>query len=200
MSPTKLLISGEGGIVATNHDDLARKVRIGREYGNDGSYDSIFPGLNARLPEFSALLGLSSLNYLEQAAVSRNQTAAAFREQLRIVPGIGFQEVRPGDRNSYREYSITIDPEDFGLGRDTLAQALMLENIDSRKYYDPPVHRQTAYQEYFDGQALPVTEWLATHSLSLPMWSNMLPEVAVKIAAAIRNIHEHAAAVQAVLD
>jgi dTDP-4-amino-4,6-dideoxygalactose transaminase len=200
MSPTKLLISGEGGIVATNDDELARKVRIGREYGNDGSYDSVFPGINARLPEFSALLGLSSLNYLEQAAVARNQTAATFRERLCTVPGIGFQEVHPEDRNSYREYSITIDPQGFGLGRDSLAQALMLENIDSRKYYDPPVHRQTAYREYFDGQALPVTEWLATHSLSLPMWSNMLPEVTVKIAAAIRNIHEYAAAVQTALD
>ncbi len=196
MSPTKLLISGEGGIVATNNDELARMVRIGREYGNDGSYDSVFPGLNARLPELSALMGLYSLKYLEQAAASRNQTASLFREQLQATPGIGFQEVRPGDRNSYREYSITIDPESFGLGRDALAEALTHEKIDSRKYYDPPVHRQTAYKEYFNGQALPVTNWLASHSLSLPMWSNMTPEVTIKIAAAIRNIHAHAASVQ----
>ena len=200
MSPTKLLISGEGGIVATNDDELARKVRIGREYGNDGSYDSIFPGLNARLPELSALMGLTSLKYLEHAAIARNQSADLFREQLEATPGIGFQEVRPGDRNSYREYSITIDPESFGLGRDALARALTLENIDSRKYYDPPVHRQTAYQEYYRGQALPVTDWLASQSLSLPMWSNMAPEVTIKIAAAIRVIHEHASFVQDALD
>jgi dTDP-4-amino-4,6-dideoxygalactose transaminase len=200
MSPTKLLISGEGGIVATNDDELARKVRIGREYGNDGSYDSIFPGLNARLPELSALMGLTSLKHLEHAAAMRNQTAALFREQLQQVPGIGFQEVRPGDRNSYREYSITIDPDSFGLGRDMLAQALMLENIDTRKYYDPPVHRQTAYKEYYRGQALPVTDWLASHSLSLPMWSNISSEVTVKIASAIRLIHEHAGMVREALD
>jgi dTDP-4-amino-4,6-dideoxygalactose transaminase len=199
MSPTKLLITGEGGIVATNDDALAHRVRIGREYGNDGSYDSVFPGLNARLPELSALMGLASLNHLERAAISRNQTAALLREQLQSIPGVGFQEVRSGDRNSYREYSITIDPESFGLGRDALAQALMLENIDSRKYYDPPVHRQTAYKEYFNGQALPVTDWLASHSLSLPMWSNMAPEVTLKVATAIRNINEHAASVQEAL-
>lgn len=197
MSPTKLLISGEGGVVATNDNELAQRIRIGREYGNDGSYDSIFPGLNARLPELSALMGLSSLKNLENAAVSRNQTAALFRDELEICPGIGFQEVHPRDRNSYREYSITIDPDSFGMTRDTLAQALLAENIDSRKYYDPPVHRQTAYKEYYKGQALPTTDRLSAHSLSLPMWSNMAAEVTVRISTAIRNLHEHAASVQA---
>jgi dTDP-4-amino-4,6-dideoxygalactose transaminase len=49
LSPTKLLIAGEGGIVATNDETLAEKIRLGREYGNNGHYDSAFPGLNARL-------------------------------------------------------------------------------------------------------------------------------------------------------
>jgi dTDP-4-amino-4,6-dideoxygalactose transaminase len=196
MSPTKLLISGEGGVVTTNDNQVAKMVRIGREYGNDGSYDSIFPGLNARLPELSALMGLTSLKNLEQAALSRNQTAVLFREQLERCPGIGFQEIRPGDRSSYREYSITIDPDKFGLSRDTLAEALLAENIDIRKYYDPPVHRQTAYKGYFDGQPLPHTDWLSSQSLSLPMWSNMVPEITVKIAATILNLHEHAGSIR----
>jgi dTDP-4-amino-4,6-dideoxygalactose transaminase len=192
MSPTKLLISGEGGVVTSNDDQVAKMVRIGREYGNDGSYDSIFPGLNARLPELSALLGLASLKNLEQAALSRNRTADLFREQLGDCPGIGFQEISPGDRSSYREYSITVDPAKFGLSRDMLAEALMAENIDTRKYYDPPVHRQTAYLGYYDGQPLPHTDWLSSQSLSLPMWTDMAPEIPVKIAAAILNLHEHA--------
>jgi dTDP-4-amino-4,6-dideoxygalactose transaminase len=195
MSPTKLLISGEGGVVTTNDDQIAKMVRIGREYGNDGSYDSIFPGLNARLPELSALMGLASLKNLEQAALSRNQTAALFHEHLQQCPGVGFQEIRPGDRSSYREYSITIDPEKYGLTRDLLAEALLTENIDIRKYYDPPVHRQTAYKTYHDGKPLPHTNWLSAQSLSLPMWSNMEPEITLKIAAAILNLHEHATSI-----
>ncbi|HZW03611.1 MAG TPA: aminotransferase class I/II-fold pyridoxal phosphate-dependent enzyme, partial [Anaerolineaceae bacterium] len=58
LSPTKLLITGEGGIVATNNDDLAEALRVGREYGNSGAYDSLFAGLNARMPEFNALMGI----------------------------------------------------------------------------------------------------------------------------------------------
>lgn len=195
LSPTKLLITGEGGVVTTEDDDLAEKVRMGREYGNDGNYDSAFPGLNARLPEFNALMGLCSLEDLERAAESRNETADVFQEVLERIPGIGFQEVRPGDRNSYREYSITIDPDDFGLGRDEVVTALAAENVDSRKYYDPPAHRQTAYKIYFDDHALPNTDWLSSHSISLPMWSHMEREVALGICEAIQRIYENAQAI-----
>lgn len=195
MSPTKLLITGEGGMVTTDHDDLAEKIRIGREYGNDGKYDSAFPGLNARMPELNALMGLHSLQNLEQAALNRNKTAALFQEELGRLPGIGFQIVRAADRNSYREFSVTVEAEEFGLTRDQLALALASENIDSRKYYDPPVHCHTAYQQYYDGKPLPDTEWLASHSLSLPMWSNMETEVVLGICNAFRRIHEHAAQV-----
>lgn len=192
LSPTKLLITGEGGIVATNDDTLAERIRMGREYGNDGNYDSAFAGLNARMPEFNALLGLHSLQRLEEAARHRNETVALFQELLGRLPGIGFQKVRPGDRHSYRELSITIDAQAFGLTRDEVALALAAENIDTRKYYFPPIHKQTAYRPYYDGRPLPNTDWLSENSLSLPMWSNMKEAVAVKICQAFERLHENA--------
>jgi dTDP-4-amino-4,6-dideoxygalactose transaminase len=196
LSPTKLLITGEGGIVSTNDDDLAAKLRMGREYGNDGNYDSAFAGLNARMPEFNALLGLHSLKRLEQAAEHRNETVALFQEVLGRLPGVGFQQVRNGDRHSYREISITIEPEAFGLTRDELAVALAAENVDTRKYYEPPIHKQTAYRPYYDGRPLPNTDWLSAHSLSLPMWSHMSVETAMGICKAIQQIQEHAASIR----
>jgi dTDP-4-amino-4,6-dideoxygalactose transaminase len=141
LSPTKLLIAGEGGIVATNSDELANKVRMGREYGNNGNYDSAFAGINARMPEFNALLGLQSLQRLEDAARRRNEVVALYQRELGQLPGIEFQVVREGNRNSYKDFSITIDAAAFGLTRDEVQQALTAENIDTRTYYDPPVHR-----------------------------------------------------------
>ncbi|MBE0696808.1 MAG: DegT/DnrJ/EryC1/StrS family aminotransferase, partial [Anaerolineaceae bacterium] len=134
LSPTKLLIAGEGGIVATNDDELAEKIVMGREYGNSGNYDSAFAGLNARMPEFNALVGLRSLERLEEAAQTRNQSADMFQELLGVLPGIGFQVVRTGNRSSYKDFSVTIVEEAFGLSRDELALALQAENIDTRKY------------------------------------------------------------------
>lgn len=195
LSPTKLLIAGEGGIVATNDDRLAERVRLGREYGNSGSYDSAFAGINARMPEFNALLGLRSLAMLEHAARRRNEVVALYQRELGQLPGIGFQKVRQGDRSSYKDFSLTVDPGAFGLTRDELAVALADHNVDTRKYYEPPVHRQTAYRTYYDGRPLPNTEWLSAHSLSLPIWSNMSDQVALGICSAVRAIYENRASV-----
>lgn len=200
LSPTKLLISGEGGIVATNDDALAERVTMGREYGNSGNYDSAFAGLNARMPEFNALMGTHSLKLLEEAALSRNRTAALFQERLGSLPGVGFQVVRPGNRSSYKDLSVTFDPDQFGLTRDELALALADENIDTRKYYEPPVHRQTAYAHFYDGRALPNTEWLAANSLSFPMWSNMDPQVVERICEAVHRIYANRATVRGCLE
>jgi dTDP-4-amino-4,6-dideoxygalactose transaminase len=193
LSPTKLLIAGEGGIVATNDHDLAAKIRIGREYGNSGNYDSAFAGFNARMPEFNALLCLRSLDMLEQAARHRNQIASLYMERLGTLPGIGFQQIRSGNRSSYKDFSITIDADAFGLSRDQLAAALAAENIDTRKYYDPPVHRQTAYRQFAPPAAqLPHTDWLAARSLSLPIWSHMEEAIVLGICQAIERLHAFA--------
>ena len=127
---------------------------------------------------------------------SRNQSADLFQEMLGILPGVGFQEVQPGNRCSYKDFSVTFEPDVFGLTRDELALALAAENIDTRKYYDPPVHRQTAYQHFYDGRPLPNTEWLARNSLSFPMWSNMDPKVVHGICEAVQRIYQHRAAVR----
>ena len=190
LSPTKLLIAGEGGIVATNDGDLADRVRWGREYGNSGGYDSAFAGMNARMPEINAVMGLHSLRKLEEAAQRRNELVSLYRQELGRLPGIGFQLVRPGDRCSYKDFSITVDPDAFGLTRDDLAEALNARNVDTRAYYDPPVHRQTAYRQYWDGRPLPVTDLLAERSLSLPLWSRMDGELVLGICRAVAAIHE----------
>lgn len=201
LSPTKLLIAGEGGIVATDDDALADRIRMGREYGNDGNYDSAFAGLNARMPELSALMGRHSLRNLESAARQRNHTADLYRRELGSLPGIAFQEIADGNRSSYREYSIMVDSSSFGLDRDQLATALTAENVDTRKYYDPPVHRQTAYEQFApsDGK-LVNTDALASCSLSLPMWSELSDETALNICRAIRRINECADEVTAALN
>lgn len=193
LSPTKLLVAGEGGIVATNDDHLAQQVRIGREYGNAGDYDSAFAGINARLPEINALLGQFSLINLDSSVGHRNQLAELYRERLSRSPGLSFQEVVSGNRSSYKDFSIIIDPDSFGLTRDQLAIALEAENIDTRKYYDPPVHRQSAYTKYAPpDDALPQTQMLSAGILNLPIWSDMESSVVHKICSAVEKAQEFA--------
>jgi dTDP-4-amino-4,6-dideoxygalactose transaminase len=196
LSPTKLVVAGEGGVVATNSDELADAVRKGREYGMAPGYDSEFAGLNSRMSEFHACLARHSLGLLEANAQRRQDLVARYRNELLSLPGIEFQEIRDGNRSSYKDFSITVNGEQFGLTRNDLSSALGMENIDTRKYYDPPVHRQSAYRRFGPPEkTLPATAWLASASLSLPLWSHMTDETVCRICSAIESIHQSASSI-----
>jgi len=199
-SPTKLLITGEGGVVATDDDALAERVVVGREYGNPGTFDPLFCGLNARLPEAGALMGLAGLGVLEREAARRGALADVYRNILAFIPGLEFQHVRPGTRSSFKDLTLRIRPE-AGLSPDHVAEALRAEGIDTRRYYVPPVHRQTAFahlRERFEPQ-LPETVALCDQVLTLPCYGGMSEEAAARVARCVRSALARAADVRAAL-
>lgn len=191
-SATKLLATGEGGLLTTNDSRLAEKIRIAREYGNAGDYRFTVAGFNARLPEFSAILGLGSLSRLEDYARSRNRLSALYREKLARLPGLSFQTIAEKTRSSYKDFSILVSENNFGLTRDELALALEAEGIPSRKYFYPPAHRQPAFAGRQNNieDALPVTERISRNILCLPIFSHMEEEAVEKIAAAFERIRQ----------
>lgn len=199
-SPTKLLATGEGGVVTTDDEEIAERVRTGREYGNLGAYDCRQPGLNGRMPELSALLGIHALGWVERHAQRRNRLADLYRQRLSRLPGLSFQKVSPGDRCSYKDLSLTVAPDEFGLTRDDLAAALKAEGIDTRNYYDPPVHRLEAYRSPGWSQQLPRTEALASSMTSLPLYYAMQEEKVEGICHAIERLQAHAEAVHNALE
>src|SRR5262249_37696820 len=146
-----------------------------------------------RMPELSALMGIHSLGSLEKAAIHRNHVADRYRTELGELPGVSFQEIAPGNRSSYREYSIMIDEKAFGVSRDVLSLSMTAENIDTRKYYDPPTHRHEAYSGFARPDSeLKNTDRLSARSLSLPMWSDMSDDTVSGICRAIRRAQEFA--------
>jgi dTDP-4-amino-4,6-dideoxygalactose transaminase len=92
-----------------------------------------------------------------------------------------------------------VDEVGFGLTRDELALALKAENVDTRKYHDPPVHTHKAYRHLYPRyrEALPVTDDVARKSLSLPIWSHMDKATVEGICIAIERIHAYADEVRA---
>jgi dTDP-4-amino-4,6-dideoxygalactose transaminase len=174
LSPTKLLIAGEGGIVATNDDTLAERCRYGRDYGNPGDYDTHFVGLNARMSEFHAAVALASFEDLEERIEQRNLLAERYRKVLGELPGISFPVIADGDRSTYKDFTVLVNADEFGTDAAKLAEALAAEGIQTRRYYAPPVHRQRAYRPYGSGNgSLPVTEAAAAKVLTLPLWVGM---------------------------
>lgn len=191
LSPTKVLVAGEGGLIATDDDLLADRLRIGRDYGNPGDYDCQYVGLNARMSEFHAAMALASLERLNERVQQRNTLASLYREQLGDVPGLRFPRVRDGDRSTYKDFTILVDPDEFGIDANGLSSALAAAGIETRRYYSPPVHQMRAYlgSSVVNGP-LPVTEAAARCALTLPMWSEMSPRTVGRVAEALKRTRE----------
>lgn len=189
LSPTKVLVAGEGGLIATDDDLLAERCRMGRDYANPGDYDARFVGLNARMSEFHAAVALRSLEGLEARVARRNELAAAYREALAGVPGLSFPLVPEGCVSTYKDFTVLVEAEAFGMDARALGEALRAEGVETRRYYTPPVHLQRAYrgQGSVNG-GLEATEAAAARVLTLPMWSEMTEEQVRRVAWAVARI------------
>jgi dTDP-4-amino-4,6-dideoxygalactose transaminase len=194
LSPTKVLVASEGGLVATNNDVLAERCRIGRDYANPGDYDCLFVGLNARMSEIHAAFALASLEDLEARIDRRNELATMYKEALADVPGIAFPKVGESDRSTYKDFTVLVEPSEFGIEAAELARALAAEGIQTKRYYAPPVHTMQAYRSLGSKNGgLPATEAAARRVLTLPLWSSMEGPELRGVAEAVRRIQRYGA-------
>jgi dTDP-4-amino-4,6-dideoxygalactose transaminase len=191
---TKVFPMGEGGGISTTNEQLANYLHLARKFGDPGTEDTLFFGLNAKLQEFNAILGLANLPGIDQYIENRRAYAHLFLERLDQLPGLRFQQIRPDVYMNYQNFAVVIDEAEFGLSRDKLHAVLAAENIMARKYFYPPLHLQQAYAAYhkkYDGK-LPITEAVADSVLCLPIYSVMSSEMIESICVAIESAHHYA--------
>jgi dTDP-4-amino-4,6-dideoxygalactose transaminase len=163
---TKLVQSLEGGAIFTPDRDLAARLRLMRNFGFAG-YDRVVAlGTNAKLDEFSAVVGLGSLDCLD-AIVERNQAnRAAYRAALAGLPGLALYEYDESERNNHQYLVVVVDPARCPLSRDDLVAVLHAENVIARRYFHPGCHKSAPYAER--PVILPVTERLSERLITLP--------------------------------
>ena len=200
LSPTKPFSAGEGGLIATSDDDLAAELRLAREYGNPGDYDSRFAGLNGRMPELSAVVGRAALRDFPDWMQRRRGLAQRYADRLAGIPGIALQRRPEGALSAHKDLSLRVDATAFGLTRDQLSRCLAAEHVTVRHYFDPPLHRQTAYQPAGAETDLPVTDDLSGRILTLPLYSHMKESVVDRISAVVEHLHTWAGSVGDMLD
>lgn len=188
-SPTKLFITMEGGIATTENDELAEELKVARNYGNLPDYRCKSPGLNARMTEINALLGIEMLKDMDEIVKNRNEYVALYKKLLGKLPGIKFQERTKGATHSYKDFGIVLDPQEFGVNRDLLSEALAKENVMTKKYFYPPVHKLEAYSSSTSVD-LPNTEYISNNILCLPIYSYMDKKLIENICVAVERIHK----------
>ncbi|HLC64643.1 MAG TPA: DegT/DnrJ/EryC1/StrS family aminotransferase [Candidatus Nanoarchaeia archaeon] len=192
-SPTKLMVTGEGGICSTKDDELKRRLSIGRNYGDDGSYDCELLGLNARMAEFNAILGAETIKITDENIERRHHLYEIYVRELSKLPGIKFQKIDPNLRVTHKDMPLYINPVEFGLDRNQLQKALERENIMTKKYFYPPLHRQILYKEYFGkfDEKLPETNRVSENILSIPLYSGLSEADVLAVSNAIKRIYEN---------
>jgi dTDP-4-amino-4,6-dideoxygalactose transaminase len=200
LSPTKVVVAGEGGLVTTDDPELAERLRLGRDYGNPGDYDCRFPGLNARMSELHATVALASLSHLDEHIDARHALVDRFEAAVAGLDGVRVVRPAPGDRSTFKDLTVVVDDAKFGLTAAELQRALLADGVDSRRYYSPPIHRQEAHaRAWRDPRPLPQTDALAAAVLSPPLWSHLSGAQVDGIAAAIVRLRDHAVEVRAAL-
>ena len=176
LSPTKIVTTGEGGLIATNDDALAEHCRLARNQGVTDDYDCLLFGMNARMSEFHGIVGLKGMDLVDAAVEKKMALVEYYRPMLEELPGVRLQKLRDATvRATYKDFNIVVDAAQFGMNRDAIAVALAARGIATKKYYSPPVHLQTVYRDLGEkfGSTLPVTEYISANTLTLPLFPQM---------------------------
>jgi dTDP-4-amino-4,6-dideoxygalactose transaminase len=174
---TKFFNTFEGGAITTNDDNLAQRARNMRNFGFAGLDTVIDLGINGKMSEISAAMGLTSLESLDEFIAINYRNYCAYRDGLAEIPGIRLIQYDPQEQNNYQYIVIEIDEHIFGMNRDLLVDVLHAENVRARRYFYPGVHQMEPYRSYFPNArlVLPETEKLTQKVLQLPTGTSVTP-------------------------
>lgn len=179
--PTKNMTSGEGGMVTTSTDEIARRVKLLRNQGMEHQYQNELIGFNTRMTDIHAAIGRVQLTKVDAWTRTRQQNAAFLDANLR---GVVVPPVAEGAVHVYHQYTIRV-PED----RDGFVKALKEEyQVGAGVYYPIPNHRLPSLAPYAPGLELPETERAASEVISLPVHPSLSQRDLDRIVAAVNAV------------
>lgn len=182
--PTKNLGGfGDGGLVTTNSDELAERIRILRDHGQNPRYFYRVIGGNFRLDGIQGAVLNVKLKHLESWNAKRRQHAALY-DRLFAGSPVRTPKIDAGNVGIYHQYTVTV-PD-----RDALQKYLVENGVGSAVFYPKPLHVQDCFRElgYREGD-MPVAERLCGEVLSLPVYPELQPEQIEYVAATVLKFY-----------
>jgi len=189
---TKFFHTFEGGAITTNDDALAQRLAYMRNFGFAGEDDVRYIGVNGKLPEISAAMGLANLESLDEFMAANRRNLEAYRRCLGGTPGLKLIAYDEAERNNFQYVILEVDRHAFGHDRDTLHRHLQQRGILARRYFFPGCHRMEPYRTlYADAEKhLAVTDAFSRRVLALPNGSQISTEMVEMICSTIRELHD----------
>lgn len=175
---------GDGGALMTNDDDLALKIRMIANHGQEKKYYHKVLGCNSRLDTIQAAVLKVKLKHLDEYSTSRNKMATYYDENLAGISDIEIPARAKNSTHVFHQYTLKVK----NGKRDELQKFLGEKNIPSMIYYPLPLYKQEAFQQYVtEGFTLPVTEKLCSEVISLPIHTEFDKEASDFIISEIKN-------------
>jgi len=172
---------GEGGAVVTNNPELARRVALLRDWGQESKYNHVLPGYNYRMDGIQGAVLNVKIGHIEAWTEARRAVASQY-DRLLAKSGYKRATAPLNCRHVYHVYAIEL------WRRDDLQKTLHAAGIQTGIHYPVPVHLQKAYAHlrYKPGD-LPISEALAKRFLSLPIYAELRPEQVAEVAQVLEN-------------
>lgn len=173
---TKNMTLGEGGMITTDNEELARRTRLIRDHGQGAKYDHIILGYNYRMTEALAAVGLVQLRKLEEFNERRRKNAEMLTRGIEKIPGLTPPYVKDAVRHVFCQYVIRVE-ENYPLNRDELAEHLRKRGVDVAVHYPVPIYKQPIYDELGYGKiTCPIAGEVCKRVLSLPVHPSVTKE------------------------
>ncbi|MAO90414.1 MAG: cell wall biogenesis protein [Rhodospirillales bacterium] len=201
--PVKHMTSIEGGMVTTNDPALAHELRRRRAFGYNralgertrpGLYDVDILGMNYRMSEVEAAVGLAQLTHLDDFMADRSRNDAALRAILTRIDGLTLFPDTHGKATSSHYCINAVLPRDGSVSRDRVVDGLNARKIGSSVHYPGPVPLFTYYSQKYGYKAgqFPVAEWLADQTISLPVGPHLTRGDAERVGNAFQEAYSEA--------
>lgn len=198
---TKNITTAEGGMITTDHGDLADKMRMlslhgiskdaWKRYSSEGSwyYEIIYSGYKYNMSDLQASIGIHQMKKLDQMQKRREEIADRYNQSFAQIPQITIPTVKSYATHAWHLYPIQVNPELLSINRNEFIEALKAENIGTSVHFIP-LHLHPYYREKygFKGDDFPNAESLYNNEISLPIYPRMTDEDVEDVISAVKKI------------
>jgi dTDP-4-amino-4,6-dideoxygalactose transaminase len=190
---TKIFNTFEGGAIICHDDKMKKRIDFLKNFGFADETTVVAPGINAKMNEFQAALGLLQLKYVNEIISKRKLIAECYRSKLSGIEGIRYLDADINVKYNYPYFPVFIDEKKYGKSRDQLYYNLKERNIYTRRYFYPLISQFPSYRGLPSACSnnLHVAENIANEVICLPIYPDLEDENVSKIINNIRELNIH---------
>jgi dTDP-4-amino-4,6-dideoxygalactose transaminase len=172
---TKVYNTFEGGAIVCHDEATKKRIDNLKNFGFINETTVVIPGINAKMNEVQAAMGLLQLKYIDGAIEKRRQITLQYREGLKDIDGITCMHDMDNVNHCYSYFPILIDKEKYGMTRDELYEELKKYQIFGRRYFYPLISQFPTYKGLESARpgGMPVAERITEQVLCLPIYTDL---------------------------